>query len=167
MAASPEKTPLSLLYKIQRGENAAWERLLSLYTPLVYYWCTVAKLQIADAEEVTQEVFLAVARGIGSFHRDQDGDTFRGWLRTITRTKIAEHWVRPAAKAREAAASSKCSSRCRHPLWMHPTTILRMWKKTSSTIARSNLWSPTLGRMSGGHFGCSSPEEKPAMWQLI
>src|SRR5205085_10531661 len=43
-----------------------------------------------DAADVGQDGFLSVSRNIGEFHRDRDGDTFRGWLRTITRNKIRD-----------------------------------------------------------------------------
>jgi RNA polymerase sigma-70 factor, ECF subfamily len=87
----PDLTPLSLLEKVRRREHEAWKRFVSLYTPLVWHWCQLCGLQQADREEVTQEVFWAVARGIVKFHRNQEGDTFRGWLRTITKNKICDH----------------------------------------------------------------------------
>jgi RNA polymerase sigma-70 factor, ECF subfamily len=85
-----DQTSLTLLAKVRQKDQAAWVRLVSLYSPLVYYWCRQWGLQDTDAEEVGQEVFLAVARNIDTFHRDQEGDTFRGWLRTITRNKILD-----------------------------------------------------------------------------
>jgi RNA polymerase sigma-70 factor (ECF subfamily) len=33
-------------------------------------------------------VFAAVADGLERFHRDQPGDSFRGWLRGITRNQV-------------------------------------------------------------------------------
>ena len=41
-----------------------------------------------DAADVFQEVFQAVAAHLAAFRRDRSGDTFRGWLRTITRNKV-------------------------------------------------------------------------------
>jgi RNA polymerase sigma-70 factor (ECF subfamily) len=43
---------------------------------------------VQDIDDVKQEVFQAVAGGLERFHRDRTGDTFRGWLRGITRHKI-------------------------------------------------------------------------------
>jgi RNA polymerase sigma-70 factor (ECF subfamily) len=81
----------SLLVRVQTSDPAAWERLVSLYSPLVYRWCRQRGLQAADAADVGQEVFRAVARKIADFRRERPGDTFRGWLRIITRNKIRDH----------------------------------------------------------------------------
>ena len=86
-----EDTSLTLLDKVRKQDQEAWKRLVDLYSPLLCYWCQLYKLQHADTQDVAQAVFVAVARGIGNFHRDQEGDTFRGWLRTITKTKIYDH----------------------------------------------------------------------------
>src|SRR5580765_1041873 len=102
-----DHTSLTLLDRVRRKDKEAWERLVSLYTPLVYHWCIIAGLQAADAEETAQEVFLAVARAVVSFHRDQDGDTFRGWLRIITRNKIFDHAVPPGGGGQGGSAAQK------------------------------------------------------------
>jgi RNA polymerase sigma-70 factor (ECF subfamily) len=44
--------------------------------------------------DLLQEVFQAVAAHLGRFRKDRTGDTFRGWLRTITRNKIADVYRR-------------------------------------------------------------------------
>jgi RNA polymerase sigma-70 factor, ECF subfamily len=61
---------------------------VALYTPAVYCWCRRVGLNSADAADVGQEVFQSVARGIAKFRHDRPGDSFRGWLRTITSNKI-------------------------------------------------------------------------------
>jgi RNA polymerase sigma-70 factor (ECF subfamily) len=43
-----------------------------------------------DAADVLQDVFQAVYVAIGGFRRDRPGDSFRGWLWTITRSKIQD-----------------------------------------------------------------------------
>lgn len=84
----------SLLEVLRRDEPDAWDRFVSLFGPLVYGWCRRAGLQGEDSQDVGQEVFQAVARTIGRFRRERPGDTFRGWLWTITRSKINDHWRR-------------------------------------------------------------------------
>lgn len=80
----------SLLVRVKARDAAAWERFVALYGPLVYRWCRRCRLQPADAMETVQEVFRAVAGAIEDFRRDQAGDTFQGWLRTITRNKVRD-----------------------------------------------------------------------------
>ena len=89
-------TSSSLLARVKAQEQDAWQRLVRLYGPLVAFWIRRAGLQDADAHDVLQEVFAAVARGIGQFHKDHPGNTFRGWLRTITRSKVTDHHRRAA-----------------------------------------------------------------------
>ena len=61
-SSSPSSsTSRSLLDKLRADDAAAWERLVSLYAPLVLYWCRRLGLQETDAADVFQEVFLAVA----------------------------------------------------------------------------------------------------------
>jgi RNA polymerase sigma-70 factor, ECF subfamily len=80
----------SLLVGVRQMQPAAWERLVRLYSPLVYTWCRRAQLQPTDAEEVGQEVFLAITRTIKDFRCDRPGDSFQGWVRAIAKSKIMD-----------------------------------------------------------------------------
>src|SRR5262245_31027019 len=55
-------TSSGLLERVKAQDQAAWERLVSLYSPLLYRWCRQAGLQAEDARDIGQEVFTAVAR---------------------------------------------------------------------------------------------------------
>jgi len=46
-----------------------------------------------DSQDVVQEVFRAVALGIGRFQRDRSRGTFRGWLWTIARNEARDHFA--------------------------------------------------------------------------
>jgi RNA polymerase sigma-70 factor (ECF subfamily) len=81
-------TPLSLLERARAHDPEAWHRLVGLYQPLVQSWCSRAGVNATDAEDIAQEVFTTAARALDRFRRDRVGDTFRGWLRSITRTQI-------------------------------------------------------------------------------
>jgi len=89
-SGAPGSTSTSLLAEAKAGSPIAWQHLLEVYTPWVYQWCRHCGLQAADAADVAQEVFVAVARGITDFRRDSAGGSFRGWLWTITRNKIRD-----------------------------------------------------------------------------
>jgi RNA polymerase sigma-70 factor, ECF subfamily len=95
--SSSESTSRSLLVRVRLQEPAAWARLCRLYAPLVYSWCRRAGLQDSDAQDVGQEVFRVVHQKITSFRREAAGESFRAWLRGITRNKLREHFRRRAA----------------------------------------------------------------------
>jgi RNA polymerase sigma-70 factor (ECF subfamily) len=87
-------TSRSLLERIKADDAAAWDRLIRLYAPMAYRWCRRWDLPEQEIADVLQEVFQSVASHIASFRKDRDGDTFRGWLRTITRHKVLDHFRR-------------------------------------------------------------------------
>jgi RNA polymerase sigma-70 factor (ECF subfamily) len=101
-------TSRSLLERIRAGDAVAWERLVALYAPLVVHWCRRSGLREEDAADVFQEVFQAVAMHVASFRKERAGDTFRGWLRTITRHKLADHFRRLKGEPLAVGGSEAC-----------------------------------------------------------
>jgi RNA polymerase sigma-70 factor (ECF subfamily) len=99
-------TSPSLLVRVQANQAGAWERLVDLYAPLVYHWCRRAQLTPEDTADVFQEIFRSVAEHIARFRRDRPGDSFRGWLRTIARTKICDQVRRLVGQPRAAGGTS-------------------------------------------------------------
>jgi RNA polymerase sigma-70 factor (ECF subfamily) len=106
-------TSLTLLDRIKANDQHAWQRLVDLYSPLVYHWCARWQVAGADADDIVQNVFLGVAGGIEKFQRPRPGGpaaaggapatgTFRGWLGAITRNKLRDFYERrqrqPAAQ---------------------------------------------------------------------
>src|SRR5262249_3854170 len=84
----PENAPTTSCTLLQRArghEPDAWTRIVGLYGPLVRTWARRAGLGAEDADDVAQEVFASAAAHLADFRRDRAGDTFRGWLRVITR----------------------------------------------------------------------------------
>jgi RNA polymerase sigma-70 factor (ECF subfamily) len=98
-------TPLSLLERVRARDPEAWRRLVELYRPLVLAWCGRAAVNDADAEDVAQEVFTAAAGALERFHRDRPGDTFRGWLRAITRNEILQLFRRNRGRSQAKGGS--------------------------------------------------------------
>jgi len=89
-----QPTSLTLLSRLRAREQDAWDRLLHLYGPLVVAWCRHQGVEGPDADDVTQEVFQAVLTGLAGFQKDRPQDTFRGWLRGITRHKLLDMFRR-------------------------------------------------------------------------
>jgi RNA polymerase sigma-70 factor (ECF subfamily) len=93
----------TLLKRLRRpGDQAAWDRFVELYTPLLYYWARRMRLQEADAADLVQEVFALLLQKLPEFDYDAQR-SFRGWLRKITVNKWHEKQRRLAAR-REASA---------------------------------------------------------------
>ena len=90
----------SLLGRVQAEttDEDAWERLVFLFSPLVYKWCRKSGLTSHDARDVGQQVFLKVSKNIRGFRRNQEYGTFRGWLRTITTNAVRDYWRREKSR---------------------------------------------------------------------
>ena len=85
-------TSRSLLQHLHDNDQEAWDKFVLLYTPLVWHWCRRMNLPVQDSADVFQEIFQSVSVHFANFHRDRPGDTFRGWLRTITKNKVLDHF---------------------------------------------------------------------------
>ncbi len=86
------KTPQSLIAQIQQQDGQSlWEEFLKIYTPVVFGFLRTKGLQDADASDVTQETFRAVARSIQSFNLNPEKGRFRNWLFVIVRNKLIDH----------------------------------------------------------------------------
>ena len=95
----------SLLERVQQMQPEAWGRLVEVYTPIVYRWCRQMQLSPTDAGDIVQEVFISVARGIGTFERQREDGSFRAWLATICRNRIRDHWRRQGKQPRAAGGT--------------------------------------------------------------
>jgi RNA polymerase sigma-70 factor (ECF subfamily) len=103
---NPERiTSLSLLERARHQDEPSWRRLVTLYGPLVEYWCRRGGARPEDAADLAQEVFLAVSQGLERFERRGPG-SFRGWVRGITRHKLLDYYRRAERNAAAAGGSS-------------------------------------------------------------
>lgn len=83
-------TPASLLERLrQPNAAAAWERLVLLYTPLIYSWVRRFGLQEPDAADLVQDVFVTLVQTLPTFVYDRR-KRFRAWLHTVTLNKLRE-----------------------------------------------------------------------------
>lgn len=98
-------TSRSLLVRLNEQDEDAWNRLVELYAPLVCHWCRQQRLPEQDLPDVVQEVFKAVSLNIDRFRHDRPGDTFRGWLRTISRSKVNDCFRKTGREATAAGGT--------------------------------------------------------------
>lgn len=81
------KTPSSLLERLRQPfEPDAWERFVSLYTPMIYSWGRRVGLQEQDAADLVQDVFVTLLQVLPTFTYDRH-QSFRRWLWTVTINK--------------------------------------------------------------------------------
>ena len=87
------ETSLSLLNRLRRSpDSESWNRLVDLYGPLIKAWLRKYDVQDNDADDVVQEVLLAVSKDLGKFdHRGQTG-AFRGWIKAILVNRLRKFW---------------------------------------------------------------------------
>ena len=126
-------TSASLLARVQAADPQAWERLTRLYGPVVYRWARQAGLQPEDASDVMQDVFQAVTAKVEAFQEQANGGGFRGWLWTITRNKVHDHFR--ALKGRAQAAGGTAALERIHELPEQPPGET----SESGTIELSNV----------------------------
>jgi RNA polymerase sigma-70 factor, ECF subfamily len=100
-AASPGSTRSSLLEGLGRSDPRAWDRLTYEYAPWIYRWARREGLHPEDAIGVGQDAFLAIGRGLPAFEHGAEDQSFRGWIRRITRnlavTFLRKYGKEPAA----------------------------------------------------------------------
>jgi RNA polymerase sigma-70 factor (ECF subfamily) len=76
-------TPPSLLERLRRSpEQAAWERFVDLYTPLLFAWANRLGLTGHDAADLVQDLFAVLVEKLPQFEYD-GRKSFRAWVKTI------------------------------------------------------------------------------------
>jgi RNA polymerase sigma-70 factor (ECF subfamily) len=105
-------TSASLLERVKNQDQEAWKRLVYVFSPLVYHVCKKWHVSGADAEDVAQEVFQAVAAGISQYHSQRDGARapFRAWLSGIIQHKVSD-WHRRHGRDVQAEGGSNAYER--------------------------------------------------------
>jgi RNA polymerase sigma-70 factor (ECF subfamily) len=71
-------------------DHESWKDFFDTYWHLIYSVARKAGLTGVEAEEVVQETVISVAKHIHKFKRDRKLGSFKGWLRNLTRWRIAD-----------------------------------------------------------------------------
>jgi DNA-directed RNA polymerase specialized sigma24 family protein len=69
---------LSLLHRLQQGDQAAWQRLVDLYSAHLFLWGCRAGLQGPEAADLVRGVFDAIRQKLPAIPGN-----FRDWLRSL------------------------------------------------------------------------------------
>jgi RNA polymerase sigma-70 factor (ECF subfamily) len=92
-------TSATLLQRLlDRNDGAAWDRFVALYEPLLRRWLAPQLPQVADLDDVTQQVLTVVLEKLPAFEHSGRAGAFRAWLRAISTNCLRKFWrSRPAA----------------------------------------------------------------------
>jgi len=86
-------TRRSLLSRLKQSDaQESWRQFFDTYWRLIYTTALKAGLIDAEAQEVVQETVLTVFRKIKSFQYDPAVGSFKGWMLTIVRWRIADQF---------------------------------------------------------------------------
>lgn len=84
-------TRYSLLSRLQNWDDQeSWKEFFDTYWRLIYSCALKSGLTESEAQDVVQETVISVAKDIHKFKRDRALGSFKGWLRNITRWRIAD-----------------------------------------------------------------------------
>ena len=84
-------TRYSLLSRLQNWDDQeSWKDFFDTYWRLIYAIALQAGLTHAESQDVVQETVICVAKDINKFKRDRKFGSFKGWLRNLTRWRIAD-----------------------------------------------------------------------------
>jgi len=93
-------TRYSLLSRLQNWDDQeSWKNFFDTYWRLIYSIALKSGLTEAEAQDVVQETIICVAKDINKFKRDRQFGSFKGWLRNLTRWRIADQLRKREPKA--------------------------------------------------------------------
>ncbi|MFO0905919.1 MAG: sigma-70 family RNA polymerase sigma factor [Pirellulales bacterium] len=100
MSLSPAETRASLILRLRNADDvAAWDEFVEIYGPTVFRVARGRGFQAADAEDLVQQVLLAVAQSLDGWLERDDRGPFRAWLLRIARHEAADMLTRRATRS--------------------------------------------------------------------
>ncbi|HKI05236.1 MAG TPA: sigma-70 family RNA polymerase sigma factor [Thermoanaerobaculia bacterium] len=108
MTALPSSPDLLLARRAANGRADAWEELLALYGERVYNLAFHFAGSSADAEDLTQEIFLRLYQNLRLYRGDVP---LAGWAMRLSRNLCIDHYRRARRESRSTALSEELLER--------------------------------------------------------
>jgi RNA polymerase sigma factor (sigma-70 family) len=141
-------TRRSLLSRLKESNaQESWRQFFDAYWRLIYTTALGAGLTDAEAQEVVQETVLTVVKKIKSFRYDPAVGSFKGWLLTIVRWRVADQFrkrqqqIQPLKLRRETATQGTATiERVADPAAIDLDVIWQEeWQRTMFTAALARV----------------------------
>jgi len=100
-------TRSSMLVDLKGISQERWTEFLFLYEPLLLCWMRKKGVPDREVDEVLQECWSSIYKGIGNFERGSDKGTFRGWLRTIVERRAVDYFRKQKRKHVEVSGGAE------------------------------------------------------------
>ncbi|HYP52064.1 MAG TPA: RNA polymerase sigma factor [Pyrinomonadaceae bacterium] len=97
---SRRDTDFALAQAAASGDSSAFEQLYWLHHRRVYSLCLRMTQNVAEAEDLTQEVFINLYNKIGSFRGDS---AFTTWLHRMTVNQVLMHFRRSKSRKEQTS----------------------------------------------------------------
>jgi RNA polymerase sigma factor (sigma-70 family) len=175
--SADSQTRATLLERVQNGaDRIAWDAFFARYWPLVFTAARRRGCSEHTAEEIVQEVMLAVFEKKAVFCYDPARGRFRDWLGAVVRNKVAERRRKPGDQARarggdgqnpEPAASDGGPDAAWEAAFEQATLafLLDVIRRETSPRAYQAFELFTLGRLSGAEVARITGLSRNAVYQ--
>jgi RNA polymerase sigma-70 factor (ECF subfamily) len=149
-----QPTPVSLLERLRlRPDEASWQRLVDLYTPLIRDWLRRHALQSPDVDDLVQDVLGVLVRELPQFRHDLRPGAFRRWLRNVTVNRLRVFWR--GRRARPQTPADTDFERMLAQLEDGDSALSRLWDEEHDRHVARRL------------LELIEPEFEPTTWQAF
>ena len=128
-----------MIVQLQQGDESAFKKLVDEWQAMVYNTAISIVQNEADADDITQEVFIQVYQSVSSFKGESK---FSTWLYRITISKALDHEKRKKRKKRFGFVQSLFGNDGEEQLHMvefnHPGVQLEKKEKASELFSALN-----------------------------